>query len=69
MPKSSKDITFDSKEMYTRKLNVIKENYFPKAKADDSDKLEDSVDQGTLTENTVMSRYVQGITQSKKFGS
>jgi len=63
------DITFDSKEMYTRKLNVIKENYFPKAKADDSEKLEDSVDQGTLTENTVMSRYVQGITQSKKFGS
>jgi hypothetical protein len=55
--------------MYTRKLNVIKENYFPKAKADDSEKLEDSVDQGTLTENTVMSRYVQGITQSKKFGS
>ena len=63
------DITYDNEAMYTSKLNVIKENYFPKARADDSDKLEDSVDQGTLTDNSVMSRYVQGITQSKKFGS
>jgi len=61
------DVTFDNEEMYASKLNVIKENYFPKAKADDSDKLEDSVDQGTLTDNTVMSRYVQGITQAAKF--
>ena len=61
------DVNFDNEDMYTSKLNVIKENYFPKAKADDSDKLEDSVDQGTLTDNTVMSRYVQGISQAAKF--
>ena len=61
------DVSYDNEEMYTQKLNVIKENYFPKAKADDSDKLEDSVDQGTLTDNTVMSRYVQGISQAAKF--
>ena len=60
-------ISFDDEDKYTSKLNVIKENYFPKAKADDSDKLEDSVDQGTLTDNTVMSRYVQGISQAAKF--
>lgn len=60
-------ISYDSDDKYTSKLNVIKENYFPKAKADDSDKLEDSVDQGTLTDNTVMSRYVQGISQAAKF--
>ena len=60
-------ISYDSEDKYTSKLNVIKENYFPKAKADDSDKLEDSVDQGTLTDNTVMSRYVQGISQAAKF--
>ena len=60
-------ITYDGEDKYTSKLNVIKENYFPKAKADDSDKLEDSVDQGTLTDNTVMSRYVQGISQAAKF--
>ncbi len=60
-------INFDGEDKYISKLNVIKENYFPKAKADDSDKLEDSVDQGTLTDNTVMSRYVQGISQAAKF--
>ena len=60
-------ISFDDEDKYISKLNVIKENYFPKAKADDSDKLEDSVDQGTLTDNTVMGRYVQGITQAAKF--
>ena len=61
------DVKFDNEDMYTSKLNVIKENYFPKAKADDSDKLEDSVDQGTLTDNSVMSRYVTGISQAAKF--
>ena len=60
-------ISYDNEDKYISKLNVIKENYFPKAKADDSDKLEDSVDQGTLTDNTVMSRYVQGISQAAKF--
>ena len=60
-------ISYDDEEKYTSKLNVIKENYFPKAKADDSDKLEDSVDQGTLTDNTVMGRYVEGISQAAKF--
>jgi len=61
------DVTYDNEEMYTSKLNVIKENYFPKAKSDDTDKLEDSVDQGTLADNSVMSRYVQGISQAAKF--
>jgi len=60
-------ISYEDEDKYTSKLNVIKENYFPKAKADDSDKLEDSVDQGTLADNTVMSRYVQGISQAAKF--
>jgi hypothetical protein len=60
-------ISYDSDDKYVSKLNVIKENYFPKAKADDSDKLEDSVDQGTLTDNSVMSRYVEGISQAAKF--
>ena len=48
-------------------LARVNEPDFPKAKADDSDKLEDSVDQGTLTDNTVMGRYVQGISQAAKF--
>ena len=60
-------ISYEDEDKYTSKLNVIKENYFPKAKAEDSGKLEDSVDQGTLTDNSVMSRYVQGISQAAKF--
>ena len=61
------DISYDNEDMYTEKLNVIKENYFPKAKADDSEKLEDSVDTDALADNTVMGKYVQGITQAAKF--
>ena len=61
-------ITYDNENMYAEKLNVIKENYFPKAKTDDSDRLEDSVDQGALSENTVMDRYARAVSQSAKFG-
>ena len=61
-------ITYDNEEMYLGKLNVIKENYFPKAVADNGDKLEDSVDQGALSENTVMDRYARAVSQSAKFG-
>lgn len=61
------DVTFGDEEEYAQKLNVIKENYFPKAKAENSDKLDDSVDQGALVENTVMARYVEGISQAAKF--
>ena len=60
-------ITYDNEEMYLGKLNVIKENYFPKAVADNGDKLEDSVDQGALSENTVMDRYARAVSQSAKF--
>ena len=60
-------ISYEDEDKFTSKLNVIKENYFPKAKADDSDKLEDSVDQGALADGTVMGRYVQGISQAAKF--
>ena len=61
-------IKYDNSDMYAEKLNVIKENYFPKAKTDDSDRLEDSVDQGALSENTVMDRYARAVSQSAKFG-
>jgi len=60
-------VSYDSEEMYTQKLNVIKENYFPKAISDDTEKLEDSVDQGAVVDNTVMGKYVEGISQAAKF--
>lgn len=62
------EVSFGSEEEYTSKLNVIKENYFPKAKASESsDELDDSVDQGALENGTVMDRYVKGISQAAKF--
>jgi hypothetical protein len=62
------DVTFGDEEEYAQKLNVIKENYFPKAKAETSgDKLDDSVDQGALVENTVMARYADSISKAAKF--
>lgn len=62
------EVSFGNEEEYTSKLNVIKENYFPKAKASESsDELDDSVDQGTLEDGTVMDRYVKGISQAAKF--
>ena len=62
------DVEFTDKDSFTEKLNTLKENYFPKAKTDDSDRLEDSVDQGALSENTVMDRYARAVSQSAKFG-
>jgi hypothetical protein len=61
-------LEFGNEEQYAEKLNVIKENYFPKEKSSsDSDKLDDSVDQGALVENTVMARYADSISKAAKF--
>jgi len=44
------------------------ENYFPKNNvADDSDKLEDSVENDAIETNTVMSKYASAISKSAKF--
>jgi len=62
------DISFGSEELYAEKLNVVMENYFPKNNvADDSDKLEDSVENDAIETNTVMSKYANAISKSAKF--
>jgi hypothetical protein len=61
------DISYTSAESYANKLKVVKENYFRKEIAESNDTLEDSVDEISLTENTVMSRYASAISKSKKF--
>ena len=61
------DITYTSADSYKAKLQVVKENYFRKETVTTSETLEDSVDEVSLTENTVMSRYAQAISKSKKF--
>ena len=61
------DISYTSAESYTNKLKVVKENYFRKEIADSDYTLEDSVDEVSLTENTVMSRYTEALSKSTKF--
>ena len=61
------DISYTSAESYANKLKVVKENYFRKEIAESTDTLEDSVDEVSLTENTVMSRYADALSKSTKF--
>jgi len=62
------DITYTSAESYTNKLNVVKENYFRKEiVGTESDKLEDTVSEINLSENTVMSKYAAAISKTAKF--
>jgi len=61
------DISYTSAESYANKLKVVKENYFRKESIDSSDKLEDTVDEVSLTENTVMSRYANALSKVQKF--
>lgn len=63
------DISFGSAEMYMEKLNVVKENYFPSAKVDSTDKLEDSVEDGDalIENNSSMAKYASAISKQTKF--
>jgi ABC-type glutathione transport system ATPase component len=61
------DITYTSADSYRSKLQVVKENYFRKETSQSSETLEDTVDEISLTENTVMSRYAQALSKGKKF--
>tara|TARA_X000001036_G_scaffold440015_1_gene493737 strand:- start:4210 stop:5427 length:1218 start_codon:yes stop_codon:yes gene_type:complete len=61
------DIDFGSTEIFTEKVAVVKENYFPKQGQQDSeDKLEDTVE-GLAQDDSYISRYAQAISQSAKF--
>jgi hypothetical protein len=61
------DISYTSAESYANKLKVVKDNYFRKEITESTDTLEDSVDEVSLTENTVMSRYADALSKSTKF--
>ena len=61
------DITYTSADSYRSKLQVVKENYFRKETSQSSETLEDTVDEISLTENTVMSRYAQALSKGQKF--
>lgn len=63
------DVAYTSADAYESKLNIIKENYFPKDKASADAILEDTGDNVVHNENTNnrMARYSAAITNSAKF--
>lgn len=61
------NVEFGSKELFTEKVAVIKENYFPKTVTSDDDKMSDTVETGSLIDsNSPMSIYSQAITKAVK---
>lgn len=60
------DVTFD--DMYQQKLEVIKENYFPKEKVAETEKLADEgVEVAEEVTNSIMNRYANAISKAAKF--
>jgi hypothetical protein len=60
------DVTYD--DMYQQKLEVIKENYFPKEKVAETEKLSDEgVEVAEEVTNSIMAKYATAISKSAKF--
>lgn len=60
------DVTFEDEASFVEKLNVIKENYFPKNSAVQSSDIDDVVEHIVETEGTV-AKYAQAISRRAKF--
>lgn len=61
------DIEFGDVELFSEKVGVVKENYFPKQTSVTEDKLEDTVDGKYIAEDSTINRYAQAISKSVKF--
>ena len=61
------DITYTGMDSYEQKLQVVKENYFPKENVVTEAKLEDTFEAADGVTSTVMSKYAQAISKSTKF--
>jgi hypothetical protein len=59
------DVEFENAEIFEEKLNVIKENYFPKKTFVSEDKLVDGDNEGLLDESTV-NKYVDALNKMTK---
>lgn len=66
LAKLVENVEFDTEEGFAEKVAVIKENYFPKVKATEEDKMQDTVDESFITENSTMSIYTQAISNAVK---
>ena len=68
--KLAEGIDFEDKSQYTEKLEVIKENYFPKTKTETiTEELENTEDEQQSSEpasDPVMSKYVTALTRNNK---
>jgi hypothetical protein len=60
------DVAFDGSDLFAEKVAVIKENYFPKVKATEEDKMSDLVEGTLVDETSPVSIYAQAISKSLK---
>jgi hypothetical protein len=56
------DVEFENADIFEEKLNVIKENYFPKNRTLSEDKFDDGVD-NEFIEGSTVSQYVRALDQ------
>jgi len=66
LAKLVENVEFDTEDMFAEKVSVIKENYFPKVKATTEDKMQDTVEEEFITENSAMAVYSQSISKAVK---
>lgn len=66
LAKLVEDVEFDNQDLFAEKVAVIKENYFPKVKATDDDKMDDTVAEEMVDGTSPMSIYAQAISKAVK---
>ena len=55
------DVEFENAEIFEEKLNVIRENYFPKAQPNTEEKMTDGMDESTEYTSPLMEKYSKAL--------
>jgi len=66
LAKLVENVDFDDEDLFSEKVAVIKENYFPKVKATEEDKMQDTVDEAFISESSPVNIYAQAISKAVK---
>jgi hypothetical protein len=66
LAKLVENVDFDDENLFSEKVAVIKENYFPKVKATEEDKMQDTVDEAFISESSPVNIYAQAISKAVK---
>jgi len=66
LAKLVENVDFDDEDLFSEKVAVIKENYFPKVKASEEDKMQDTVDEAFISESSPVNIYAQAISKAVK---